>query len=383
LGIDLVPSIDQFRPPDSRPAEPRPSVERRPGPSTEEADAFRPVASAVLDFVERELKSPTEKIGKPPEVLERFLSERDGPIAAIESVLLRGAEIQWEMDVTRGSQALLPNGQGLIRLQRLLVARALVEARRGEPEQAVQTLAASWSLVEVLSRRPESLAYVLVVSDAKLIAGAIRKVDSPAYGWAERLRSLSLLSGFYAAFQNQAWYSPAQGDDLTGKAGAYGRFLREMIEEVRRMDLCDWTPERLDEARTRSWRELQTEGNFVPAAPNQLESFQRWRRYVVEAELTALILDARAERAAARDHSWPEKLSTLGAGVCGGAGWSYRRSANGTATFAFEGRLAERESRALQLPMTFTAGTPVTPTPRPASKPTPRPTPRSAPTARR
>jgi CubicO group peptidase (beta-lactamase class C family) len=81
-------------------------------------------------------------------------------------------------------------------------------------------------------------------------------------------------------------------------------------------------------------------------------------------QLTALVLDARAERAASRRRAWPARLNGIGAGVCPGEVWSYRPSEDGTAAFAFEGRIGET-SAPLRLPLRFTAGSPSAPTPRP------------------
>ena len=360
LGIDLVPrgvtSAD------------------RPRPSAEQRKAWEPAASAITEFVNRELTGADEKIGSPPETVERFLSEHDGAITRIEAILA-GGDVQWEVDVSREHPAPSPNFQGMISLHRVLVARALVKARGGEAEGALQILEASWRLNEVLSHRPEFSGQFLVISGARLDAGALRKMDSPAYSWTDRLRGGSTLSGFLAAFQKQAWTSSSGAVDLSGEAVGYGRALRQIAEEFQRTNLCDWSRESLQEAWTRAFRD-QAPRAPAPATPNLVEIFLRVRRYLVEAELTALVLDARAERAASRERAWPEKLSTLGRGVCGGAGWSYRPSRQGTAAFSFEGRLAEGESRGLTLPLRFTAGARTSPAPAPTKRPSPRPTPR-------
>ena len=332
---------------------------------------WEPAASAITEFVNRELTGAEEKIGSPPGTVERFLSENDGAITRIESILA-GGDVQWEVDVSREHPAPSPNFQGLISLHRVLVARALAEARGGDTERALQTLEASWRLNEVLSNRPEFSGQFLVISGARLDAGALRKVDSPAHSWIDRLRGGSTLSGFLAAFQNQAWMSSSGAEDLTGEAGGYGRALRQIAEEFQRNDLCEWS---LREAWERAFLDQAPQAP-APATPNVVEIFLRVRRYLVEAELTALILDARAERAASRERAWPAKLSTLGRGVCGNAGWSYRPSQQGTAAFSFEGRLAEGESRGLTLPLKFTAGARTSPASAPTKRPSPRPTPR-------
>ncbi len=287
-------------------------------------------------------------------------------------MLLRDADLHWEMDVSRGFAGPRPNLIGHMRLARLLVARTLIEARRGEVETALQTLEAAWRLVESLSARPELISQLIVLAAARLEVGALRKLDTPAYGWADRLRDGHLFSGFLVAFQNEVWFV-SEVQDLTGEAGAYGRALRQIAEEFQQGDLCGWTPEKLHETRSRSFHEQFPEDDPMAdlQGPNLMEGFGRWRRFLVDAELTALVLDARATRAASRRQAWPEKLMSVGRGVCPDAGWSYRPSAKGTAAFAFEGRLVEGDSVALRLPLALTAGVPIPPAPQ-----TPKPTPR-------
>jgi hypothetical protein len=385
LGVELAPKDEAGLPPPETtptnmneetptPATPTPAIDARERrrPSAEESAGYRRIGEAVSGFLDRELKSPVERIGPPSRELERYLEEREDALASIESVLLRDADVHWEMDVNRGWASPLPNLLGQMRLQRLLVARALLEARRGEAELALQTIEASWRLNQAISSRPELISQLIVVAVARLEVGALRKLDTPAYGWADRLRDGRLFSAFLAAFQNQVWSDP-EITDLTGNAGAFGRALRQTAEEFQERDLCAWTPEKLRETWTRAIRDEVPEDDPMAEMliPNVLRSFERWRRFLVDAELTALVLDARTERAASRQHAWPEKLLSVGAGVCPDGGWSYRPSGKGTAHFAFERRIVEDPSGATKLPLTFTAGFPTPPTPRPP-KPTPR-----------
>ena len=373
LGIDLVPSqVADDRAGEASAveiAEPTPfelKVDRaRSRPSAEARAAFLRIRAAVAPFLDRELKITEERIGAPPPHLERHFATHDGVLSAAESVLLQETDVRWEMDVSRGARAPLPNLSGILQLQRVFVTRALLQARRGETEGALRTLDAAWRLNEVVSSRPELISQLIVVAAAKLHAGALRKLDSPAHGWADRLRSESLYSAFLAAFQNQAWEFP-DVKDLTGERGAFGRILREVAAELRERDLCLWTSEKLQETWRRAAQAESSEEAFVAdiAAPNLLDGFLRWRRYLIDAELTALILDARTERAASRGGKWPATLSGAGAGACPNERWSYRPSPDGTATFAFEGRITESSSPAFRLPFHFTAGDPSSRAPR-------------------
>lgn len=354
LGIEIAPSENAAAPEDEElPAAPDEPELRRSFP-----------AYAVSKFLNGELGIPEDRIGAPPPQLERFLADNESPIAAIESLLVREPEIRWKMDVRNYAAGPLPNLAGFMRLQRLLAARALVKARDGETDAALRTLDAGWRLNEELSSRPELLCQLIVAAAAKIHVGVLRKVDSPAYGWADRLRGRRFYRAFLTAFQNEVWADP-EVQDLTGEAGTYGRILREVAEELYDRDVCSWTPEKLKETWSRTVREESREEVALAniAMPNLIESYDRFRRFLVDAELTALVLDARAERAASRRRAWPDRLNEIGAGVCPNELWTYRASEDGTATFAFEGRIGETLAP-LRLPLRFTAGSPSAPTPR-------------------
>jgi CubicO group peptidase (beta-lactamase class C family) len=332
-------------------------------PSDELERSFQ--TAAVSEFLNRELLISEDRIGAPPPQLDRFLADNESGIAAIESLLLREPEIRWEMDVGKYPNGPLPNLTGFMRLQRLLAARALVKARGGETDAALRSLDAGWRLNEVLSSRPEVISQLIVAAAAKIHVGVLRKVDTPAYGWTDRLRSRRFYSAFLTAFQNEVWANP-DVEDLTGEAGTYGRILQEVAGELSDRDICSWTPEKLRETWRRAIRDQSREE--VPVAsiamPSLTESVDRWRRFLVDAELTALVLDARAERAASRRRAWPGRLNGIGAGVCPNELWTYSASEDGTATFAFEGRIGDT-SAPLRLPLRFTAGAPSAPAPRP------------------
>ncbi|HEU5249667.1 MAG TPA: serine hydrolase domain-containing protein, partial [Thermoanaerobaculia bacterium] len=371
LGIQMAPFESPEATADERNSEgksPVPFVlkprKNRPGPSPELERSIH--SAGVSEFLNRELGIPDDRIGAPPPQLVRYLADNESGIAAIESLLLREPEIRWEIDVTRYPNGPLPNLTGLMRLQRLLAARALVKGGAGETDSALRTLDAAWRLNEVLSSRPELIAHLIVVAAAKIHVGVLRKLDSPAYGWSDRLRSRRLFSAYLAAFQGEAWADP-NVQDLTGRAGTFGRILREIAEELSERDICSWTADGLKETWARAIRDQSREEIPVAdiAMPNLIETVERWRRFLVDAELTALVLDARAERAASRRRDWPGRLAGIGAEVCPRALWTYRAGEDGTATFAFEGRIAETAAPGFKLPLRFTAGSPDAPTPRP------------------
>ncbi|HZI65887.1 MAG TPA: alpha/beta hydrolase [Thermoanaerobaculia bacterium] len=364
LGFDLAPrdnSVPVGEAPSGGVAEPAPftlNAERaRSRPSAEAQAAFQGIKAAVFQFLDRELKSADERIAAPPPAVERYFSEHESLLSAAESLLLREPDVRWEMDFSRPEAAPIPNLLGIMTLQRLFVARALLQERDGETEAALTTLDAAWRLNAVVSSRPELISQLITVAAAKLHVGALRKLDDPAQGWADRVRDGEFYARFLAAFQNQVWQTSRDVQDLTGESGAFGRILRKMVAAFQEGDLCAWTAERLQETWARAAQGESTEEEMLAtiAAPNLMDSFLRWRRHRIDSELTALVLDARSERAGSPRRAWPAKLPAAGARVCPNEPWSYRPARNGTATFAFEGRISE-SSAPLQLPLRFTAG---------------------------
>jgi hypothetical protein len=221
---------------------------------------------------------------------------------------------------------------------------------------------ASWRLQSAVLSRPELISQLIAIAVARFQAGVLRKIDSPAFGWSERLRKgLGGLTGYQAALQNEAWILSAEdaGDRISiEEARAAGRY----IESLAQTSVCAWSETDFEAARDAAAAEIESEevryvfleirsGNFP-------DGLKRARRAAVDAELTALILDARAERMAVRRPRWPANLRTLQTGVCPEAQWTYEVLRNGTAHFALRTRIAA-DSTPFHLPLEFTAGTPL------------------------
>ena len=90
--------------------------------------------------------------------------------------------------------------------------------------------------------------------------------------------------------------------------------------------------------------------------------------FLLDSEMTALIVEARIDKFAARDGQWPEKLPNLESAVCPGRFYTYRRA--GAAILEFPGPVPKSDQQGLTLPMTFRGAPPPTPTPTP-TKPRP------------
>jgi hypothetical protein len=371
LGIDAAPQVPAV--PD--PEDPERVVPVRPDdgrdrPDPEFGKRTHSTISAVGRWVDQELAEPSERIGPPPESVARFFEENAATLDELAAVAAGRRPIEWDLDVTRRLEAPMPGYVGLTRLQRVLAGRALIEVRAGDPDSALVTIEGMWRLAASLAERPNLISHMIVINHIRLVVGLLRKIDGPTFGWEARIRHPAFYGGFLAAFQNDPWpraANPEVAPLVETMTRIYRRFADGLIER----SPCDWTSADL----AHSW-EVAVSGEKSPddmiasiASDSIINMVRRWQRLLVDSELTALVLEARAERAASREGEWPGRLSNLESSVCPGRFYSYRRA--GGVTLAFGGE-PPADDRGLVLPMTFRGAPPRTPVPALTPTPTPR-----------
>jgi len=374
LGIDAAPQGPSVVDPDdeNKVVRLRPDDGReRPDPELEKR--MHSTISAVGHWAEQELAEPSARIGAPAESVERFFEENAATLDAIASVASGSRPIEWDLDVALRREAPLPNLLGLSRLQRVLAARALLQLRAKDDDSALATIEGMWRLAASLGEQPYLISQLIAIIQVRLVVGLLRKVDGPAFGWEQRLRQQPFYDAFLAAFQNDPWPTAAD-PELAATTETITRIYRRFVDALSEKSPCDWTKEAL----THSWQvatsaEDSTDEMVARVAWDSIvDMMPRAQRLKLDSELTALVLQARAEKAASREGEWPARLPDLESSVCPGRFYSYRRA--GGVTIAFEGSPPE-ERRGLVLPMTFHGPPPPTPTPtaRPATTPAPTP----------
>ncbi len=356
IGLDLAPKGLEGR------AHPEPGVAKR----------YEAIWPAAREYVDRELTSPEDRIGAPGAVLARFFAEHETEIERIAGRLERRGEAVWDMDVREGRDAPLPNLRGRSELMRLLGARALLLERRGEHDAALQGLEGMWKLEEGLASRPEIISHVILLNETRSVVGILRKVDAPALEWVERLRGRGFFEACLAACQNESWH---RGRDRPEQAAAISRVARRFADGLLEEGPCVWSRDELDHRLevAASAEEPEYEAIAADALGSFVGVLSRWYRLLLDEELTALVLEARGERAASRERIWPAQLQRLDSEVCSGERWSYKRAANGSAALSYEGHAPDSDAQGLVLPLSFRGLPP--PTPTPISTPTPTSTP--------
>jgi hypothetical protein len=370
LGIDAAPQgsavadpddpekVVILRPDDGR-VRPDPDLERR----------MHSTISAVGHWAEGELAESSARIGPPSETVTRFFDENEATLDAIAAVVSGTRPIEWDLDVALRGKAPLPNLLGLNRLQRLLAARALLQVRAGEDDGALATIEGMWRLAASLAEQPYLISQLMATGQARLIIGLLRKVNAPAFGWEQRLRQRAFYEAFLAAFQNDPWPSAAD-PEIAPTVETVTRIYRRFADGLADKSPCDWSKETLTHAFEVAASAEKSPDDVIAtiAWDSIVDMIPRTQRLLLDSELTALVLQARAEKAASREGEWPERLPNLESAVCPGRFYSYRRA--GGVTIAFDGPVPS-EQRGLVLPMTF-HGAPA-PTATPTSTPTPTP----------
>ena len=329
--------------------------------------------SAVGHWAEQELAEPSVRIGPPVESVEHFFDENAATLDAIAAVASGSRPIEWDLDVALRGEAPIPNLLGLTRLQRVLAARALLQLRAGDNDSGLATIEGMWRLAASLGDQPYLISQLIALRAGPPGRGPAAK------GGRSRFRLGTEAPA--AAFLRRVSRGPAERSVADGGGSPSSRRRRRRVTRIYRRfvdglvekSACDWTKETL----THSWQVAASAENATDemiakvAWDSIVDMMPRAQRLLLDSELTALVLQARAEKDASREGEWPARLPNLESSVCPGRFYSYRRA--GGVTIAFEGPLPAEDRPGLVLPVTFRGLPPPTPTPtaKPAATPAP------------
>jgi hypothetical protein len=328
LGLDLAPA---GRTPGSVPRRLTPADEKR--------------GQVINDYISVQISKPEASIDAPPEEISRFFEEKRVGLDAIELLLVAGPSPQWSFDLSESDR--LPNGLGQIRLQRVLMARALTAARGGRSEAAARALEASWNLNESLRGRPETIPALLSIAIARLQVGTLRRVSVEEDRWRKRLAALDPRAALLDALVLE--YRPASARCFWKHASTVGdppswyqRSRNFLMSPTDRLVMTDSSNLMRDELAKLQAAPLTDHFPEVPnsdvrdaahiilaiSMPNIHNSFLRADRLVVDAELTSKILEAKRLRRQ-NGGRWPAAIPGIEASRFPGASWRYEASSDG------------------------------------------------------
>ena len=354
-------------------------------PSKEDADAYNQASFA--SWLDAQVRTSDDFIAPPPPRLKDFLERRQSALWHLAG-RLEGETPDWGYDIKDDKRAFSRLGLAQ-RLNRVILAAALVEERGGHQVEAGRLLGASWSLSSSVSELPDMLSQFVAIALGKLQLGVLRKLSDPSGEWLERLSSDRPWQKFIDSYEYEPLIMKAQGKSVSEgeKYDAYVRGWRRIADNLRERSPCHaskMSEQQFWQPMEDEYRRLQSEDPSEAveslrgvATPNLMSGLRRAARLAVDRELTAKILEIRQEKAALRPSRWPEKFSDTESRICPGESYGYQVRGAAMA-FRFKSSIADPGEPALVLPLSFEVRAP-RPPPTPTRTPRPTPTPATRP----
>jgi hypothetical protein len=322
-------------------------------PKADNAEVF----GSVSEYVESELRKVDLPISPPPPSVSGFFEAHRSGVDRMIEFLVESEPPRWRMDETAGPESPLPNVSGLIRLQRVLAAEALMRAQRGDGSGADEVMRASWNLSASLRDRPELISQLIAISIARIQAGLARRIRLlPAEKWKARFQEHDYRASLLRALTVQASGRLA---GLPYDRSTFSRATRADLMNMERRFLvaCRDSPVTaqsvaVEQAASKEPNRFSI-GEILGsiAIPNLADSWNRVNRLVVDLELTTRALEARAQRSYLGH--WPKEIPGLEKSRFLGAQWVYSVSDAGRMSISFSVKPDWRHLQGLILPLEF------------------------------
>lgn len=177
----------------------------------------------IADYVRKQLQRTDRTIDPSPPI--------SGDVDAIRSILLSKRPIGWNVDVTRGASAPIPNLVAQMKFSRLLTASALERARLGDAN-AWEDLRAQRALSRGLSNRPEIISALIAVAIDRNVIAAARKMPLPAPPWFEELRTFDYRKAMLAATQAETWIISTMIREFSVDEPAGSNWVRHLVDRT-------------------------------------------------------------------------------------------------------------------------------------------------------
>ncbi len=332
---------------------------------------------AIAEWSEAQLRRPDVSLESPPQAARAFLQERSKSLAALEESLLAGPRPEWEFDENRPETGRDFRGWwNYMQLQKALIGRALLAGSEARHAAAQRALEASWILNEGVRKRPDVIAVLLGIAVSQRQVGALRKLDVEGKAWWERLEGLkprsAMMEALVLSHLQRLKRFQEGGEDLLGgtESKSWGHWVSAfMTRPWNRLGEADYSEALCSElARLRdaplSDRPSEEPSSGPPrtireaisfAIPSTRNVFNRADRLVVDAELTAKILEVKELRKK-NGGRWPAAAPGIESSKFPGASWRYEVSPDGRMTLSFSRDLeSPYPTSRLALPLRFSS----------------------------
>ena len=255
-----------------------------------------PVMAAFAEYVKAEYVRAEPAIGEPPAGILSFFSAHETEIDALRDHLLRAEPITWDLDVSKGFDAPIPNLLGQMQVSWLLSARALVRAR-GDDVRAGDDLHAVWRLRHSLESRSELISQLIALAMARTVNAVAWKLPAANMDWLEETRKVDHRRLLLGAYQFDTWmiWRYVEGSTMGASMTTVRPYFRRSIadtthrqrlvaEEVAAMTACRFDGAAFSKRMTESIPEWNIFAQI--AMPNFGAVWQRAFRTLAEREAT-------------------------------------------------------------------------------------------------
>ncbi len=354
------------------------------GPSREASQALSRAGAGT--WLDAQIEDESAEIGEPPAALREYLELNRDALWTVVAVVERG-EPDWGSELFGEDGHLQLPFLPVLRLERILVAAALVEEREGRSIEAGRALDAAWTLGRSVSSPGTLMNLLITIGAERMQVGALRKFRAPPLQWLGRLSSDGPWKRMPDALREEAKLRRRSSEDSVNDdfSEVWRKASSAVAGSLEKRSACDpslgsdkeiWQPatKALAAETNASKRAIRDfyEANMGETVGNAV---RRAARLEVDREMTLKVLQLRLDKESSRDGAWPEKMSDTTSAACPEASYSYESTAETTLRF-----LGSVEAPKGSLPLALRARNdakevpdPNAPTPPPTATPTPSP----------
>ncbi|MBD2388622.1 hypothetical protein [Cylindrospermum sp. FACHB-282] len=153
------------------------------------AKQFQDIYKEIDNYLNTQLRKPTDEIDIPPEKLRQYLSSNASLLEAVQTHILNSELPQWEIqDISNyTAEDPFPSFLSFARLQKLLTLNILEKTHLGQNKEALKSLEVSWKLHQSLVKRPEFISQLVAIILARQQIPVMRKMATIPPVWQSRL----------------------------------------------------------------------------------------------------------------------------------------------------------------------------------------------------
>lgn len=318
-------------------------------------------------------KKPGDDIGEMPADVVGYLEKHRADFDLMYREI-RNQAPQWEMNVSLGFLAPVPNFLDARSIVNLICLDAVNQLRQGKKAEALAALECAWIVSKSYTNRPEIISQLAGNTSQKIILQTLRKVDGVSPEWHARLSDPDWMKRFQVSLACEA-YGLTEGAKQYGVAGFDVNapenqvpFWKRWLSSLSRPLARYWTAEisetyllvaeraaKLDGcgADPNPFQELQAlDGPSRRISPgNQIASVAMvnvsayWRNAIKNRFLLEMTDKLLKVKEAANGGAPPQTVAGMGSSICPAARWEYKPEPNAfTLTFSRKSGLFDKDN---------------------------------------